>query len=192
MKKTHTVRLTAVLLAFLLFANLAIPVCASDRVPTEPTIESVTPRGEPWLALELTPTGYIFTDYYIPREYDVTFKDGTTTTARLPRENDLDPFFDGYYLGSVFDVDEDNELYVFIEFDQKTKQSTFEIGQVILEPREYEGRTVDFRVAHLISIEPCRTEIDDSSWIARLLYPIYSASQRIITFFAELRYKLSR
>ena len=33
--------------------------------------ESVTPIGEPWVALDLMPNGYIFTDYSIPREYDV-------------------------------------------------------------------------------------------------------------------------
>ena len=185
MKRTNALRLMSILLLLALFASFAIPVGASDRVATEPTIESVTPRGEPWLALELTPTGYIFTDYYIPREYDVTFKDGTTATARLPRKNYLDSFSDGFYIGSVFDVDEDNELYVFIEFDEETEQSTFEIGQVILEPGEYEGKPVMYRMPYLISKEPCRTEIDDSSWIARLLYPIYSAFQKFIALFAE-------
>ena len=77
MKKTCVIRLTAVMLILSLFANFAIPVFAAEEPAAGPiwqdvVIESVEPIGDaPFLALDLMPNGYIFTDYSIPREYDV-------------------------------------------------------------------------------------------------------------------------
>ena len=75
MKKTFAARLTAVLLTLTLCVSLTLPAFAAEQPIPEPTwqtvIESVTPIGEPWVALDLMPNGYIFTDYSIPREYDV-------------------------------------------------------------------------------------------------------------------------
>ncbi|MBQ5968697.1 MAG: hypothetical protein IJL52_01100 [Clostridia bacterium] len=195
MKKTCVIRLTAVMLILSLFANFAIPVFAAEEPAAGPiwqdvVIESVEPIGDaPFLALDLMPNGYIITDYSIPMEYVVTFKDGSTTTARIQRYVVYDMFRDGDHIGHCFDVpagDETITLYACIRFDEKTKQSVFEIGQVVFAFEEYEGETyiVDYDF-FLISREPCRTEIDDSSWIARLLYPIYSAFQKFIALFAE-------
>ena len=75
MKKTFAARLTAVLLMLTLCVSLTLPAFAAEQPIPEPTlqtvIESVTPIGEPWVTLDLMPNGYIFTDYSIPREYDV-------------------------------------------------------------------------------------------------------------------------
>lgn len=201
MKKTAVARLTAALLILSLLACVTIPAFAADETAVGPTwqnvIESVEPRGdEPFLTLDLMPNGYIFTDYSVPMEYVVTFKDGSTTTVRIPREEDLDLYRDGSYIGHYFDVpagDEIITLYACISFDEKTKQSVFEIGQVVFAAVEYEGETYVIPAAYFsISDEPCRTEIDDSSLLARLLYPVYSAFQRLLRFFYSLRFRLSR
>ena len=202
MKKTHMLRLTAVLLILLFLAGTAVPVCAAEEPAAGPiwedvVIESVEPIGdEPFLTLDLMPNGYIITDYSIPMEYVVTFKDGSTTTVRLQREVYYDIFRDGERIGHYFDVSAGDEtiiLYAYIKFDEKTKQSVFDIGQVVFAFEEYEGETyiVDYDY-FLISRGPCRTEIDDSSFLARLLYPVYSAFQRILQLYYSLRYRLSR
>ena len=196
MKKTPAVRLTAVFLVLLLFVSLLIPAFAAEQMP-DPTwqnvIESVTPVGEPWVTLDLMPNGYIFTDYSIPRDYDVTLKDGTTQRVRIPWEETMDLFADGAYIGHFFDVetaDETITLYALIYFDEENKQGFFELGQVVTAPVEYEGEVYYKYYYYRISVEPCRTEIDDSSVLARLLYPIYAAFQKIIWYFEELRYRL--
>ena len=197
MKKTPAARLTAVFLVLSLFAYLMIPALAAEPAMPEPTwqnvIESVTPVGEPWVTLDLMPNGYIFTDYSIPRDYDVTLRDGTTQRARIPWEEYLDLFEDGAYIGHFFDMetaDETITLYALIYFDEENRQGFFELGQVVFVPVEYEGELYDRAYYHMISIEPCRTEIDDSSFLARLLYPVYATFQKIIWYFEELRYRL--
>lgn len=201
MKKTTVVRLTAIVLILSLLACLTVPAFAADAPAAGPTwqnaIERVEPRGDaPFLTLDLMPNGYLFTDYSIPMEYVVTFKDGSATTVRIPREEDLDLYRDGYYIGHFFDVpagDETITLYSCISFDEKTKQSVFEIGQIVFAAVEYEGETYVIPAAYFpISDELCRTEIDDSSLLARLLYPVYSAFQRILRLYYSLRNKLSR
>ena len=197
MKKTFIVRLSAVLLVLTLFAGMMVPALAAEQTMPEPTwqnvIESVTPIGEPWVTLDLMPNGYIFTDYSIPQEYDVVLKDGTTQRVRIPRREVQELFYDGNYIGHFFDVETESEtitLYALIFFDEENKQSIFEIGQVVTAPVEYEGEQYDRNYYYRISVEPCRTEIDDSSFLARMLYPIYAAFQKIIWYFEELRYRL--
>ena len=196
MKKTISVFLAVVML----LAGAVIPVSADDQPISEPTwqnyIESVTPVGdEPYLKLELTPTGYIFTDYYVPMEYDITFKDGTTERVKIPRKVYYDIYFDGYYIGHCFDVDAGGEtltLFVCIDFDRDDETAVFEIGQMVTYHVEYEGEIYDYYYFHEISVEPCRTEKDDSSLIARILYPVYSVFEKIIWFFEDIGYKLSQ
>ena len=196
MKKT----ISGLLAVIMLFACAAIPASADNQPSPEPTwqnyIESVTPVGdEPYLKLELTPAGYIFTDYYIPMEYDIAFKDGTTQTVKVPRKVYYDIYFDGYYIGHSFDVGAGNEtltLYVCIEFDSDTKTAVFETGQIITVPTEYEGEIYDYYYYYKISGVPCRAEIDDSSFIARILYPFYAFFEKIVFFFQDLRYNLNR
>ncbi len=195
MKKT----LSLILAVILLFACTTVPVSADDLTAPDPTwqnyIESVTPVGdEPYVKLELTPAGYIFTDYYIPMEYDIAFKDGTTERVRVPRKVYYDLYFDGYYIGHCFDVEAGDEtltLFACIDFYEQTGPAEFELGQIINVPEEYEGETYYYSYYYDISVEPCRTEIDDSSFIARMLYPVYSFFEKIIEFFMEIRYKLS-
>ena len=57
-------------------------------------------------------------------------------------------------------------------------------------PVEYEGEVYYRNYYYRISVEPCRTEIDDSSFLARLLYPVYAAFQKIILYFEDLRDRL--
>ncbi len=195
--KTTAVRLTAVLLVVTLLAGLMIPAFAAEQAIPEPTwqnvIESVTPVGEPWVTLDLMPNGYIFTDYCIPQEYDVALKDGTTQRVRIPPREVQELFYDGNYIGRFFDVetaDETITLYALIFFDEENKQSIFEIGQVVTAPVEYEGELYYRNYYHRISVAPCRTEIDDSSFLARVLYPVYAAFQKIILYFEDLRDRL--
>lgn len=191
--KTTTKKLLSVLLCIIMAFGAAIPVFAEEQPKAEPTwqdtIESVTPVGdEPYVTLELTPTGYIFTDYAIPREYDVAFNDGTTERFRIPRKQKIDLFSDGYYIGELFDVEAGGEtvtLYVCISFDEKTKQSEFEIGQLVTVTVEHEGITYYYTHTYGISVESCRTEIDDSSFLARILYSVYSMFNRILRFFTK-------
>ena len=197
MKKTFAIRLTAVLLMLTLCVSLTLPAFAAEQPIPEPTwqnvIESITPIGEPWVTLDLMPNGYIFTDYSIPREYDVALKDGTTQRVRIPRREVQDLFKDGMYVGHFFDVETESEtitLYALIFFDEENKQSILEIGQVVTAPVEYEGEVYYRNYYYRISVEPCRTEIDDSSFLARLLYPVYAAFQKIILFFEDLRDRL--
>ena len=198
MKKTFAARLTAVLLMLTLCVSLTLPAFAAEQPIPEPTwqtvIESVTPIGEPWVTLDLMPNGYIFTDYSIPRDYDVTLKDGTTQRARIPLREVQDLFYDGYHIGNTFDVDTGSEtitLYAVIYFnDENRQEGIFEVGQVVYMPVEYEGGTYDQPYYYTIFSEPCRTEIDDSSFLARLLYPIYAAFQKVILYFEDLRERL--
>ena len=198
--KTTTKKLLSMLLCAIMAFGAVIPAFAAEQPEAEPTwqntIESVTPVGdEPYVTLELTPKGYIFTDYSIPREYDVAFKDGTSERVRIPRKEVMDLFYDGSYIGHFFDVDAGGEtitLYACIVFNEETKQSVFEIGQVLIAPVEYEGEIYDGYYYFLISNESCRTEIDDSSIIARILYPIFSVFDRILRFFSEIRYRMSK
>ena len=194
MKKTISVLLAIIML----FAGAVIPVSADDQPSPEPTwqdyIESVTPvSDEPYLKLELTPTGYIFTDCYIPMKYDITFKDGRTERVQIPRKVYYDLFFDGYYIGHLFDVDAGDEtltLYACIYFDRDNGTCFFELGQMITVPEEYEGETYDYYYFYKISAEQCRAEIDDSSFIARILYPVYAFFENIVLFFEDLIYNL--
>lgn len=198
MKKTFAARLTAVLLMLTLCVSLTLPAFAAEQPIPEPTwqtvIESVMPIGEPWVTLELMPNGYIFTDYCIPREYDVALKDGTTQRVRIPRREVQDLFSDGRHIGHYFDVETASEtitLYAVIYLnDEKRQQGVFEVGQVVYMPVEYEGKTYDKPYYYLIFSEPCRTEIDDSSFLARVLYPIYAAFQKVILYFEDLRDRL--
>ena len=198
MKKTFAAKLTAVLLAFVLLAGMTMPAFAAEQAMPEPTwqnvIESITPIGEPWVTLDLMPNGYIFTDYSIPRDYDVTLKDGTTQRVRIPRREVQDLFSDGRHIGHYFDVETANEtitLYAVIYLnDENRQQGVFEVGQVVFVPVAYEGKTYDKPYYYLLFSAPCRTEIDDSSFLARLLYPIYAAFQKIILFFEDLRDRL--
>ena len=198
--KKNTKKLLSLLLCAVLAFGAVLPAFAAEQTEVEPTwqdsIASVAPVGdEPWLMLELTPAGYIFTNYSIPGEYEVSFKDGSTARARIPQKQKRDLFYDGNYIGDRFDVDADGEaitLYACISFDEETKQSVFEIGQVVFAPVEYEGETYDAPWYFPISDQPCRTEIDDSSFLARILYPVFSFFQRILSFFTETRYKLSQ
>ena len=198
MKKTFAAKLTAVLLAFVLLAGMTMPAFAAEQAMPEPTwqnvIESITPIGEPWVTLDLMPNGYIFTDYSIPRDYDVALKDGTTQRVRIPRREVQDLFSDGRHIGHYFDVETANEtitLYAVIYLnDENRQQGVFEVGQVVFVPVEYEGKTYDKPYYYLIFSEPCRTEIDDSSFLARLLYPIYAAFQKVIRYFEDLRDRL--
>ena len=192
MKKLMSFLLAAVLL----LGCMVIPVFADDRQSPEPTwqnfIESVTPVGdEPYLKLELTPAGYIFTDYYIPTKYDITFKDGTSERVQILRKVYYDLYFDGYYIGHCFDVDAGGEtltLYVCIYFDNESRIALFETGQMLTVPEEYEGEMYDSYYFYKISAVPCKTEIDDSSFIARILYPVYSFFEKIYYFFTGIIY----
>lgn len=197
MKKAFAAGLTAVVLILSLLAALTLPAFAAEPAMPEPTwqnvIESITPLGEPWVTLDLMPNGYIFTDYSIPQEYDVVLKDGTTQRVRISRTEVQELFYDGNYIGHFFDVetaDETITLYALIFFDEENKQSIFEIGQVVTAPVEYEGELYYRNYYYRISVEPCRTEIDDSSFLARLLYPVYAAFQKIIWYFEDLRDRL--
>lgn len=197
MKKSMVPKLTAVLLVLVLLAGMTMPAFAAEQTIPEPTwqnvIESITPIGEPWVTLDLMPNGYIFTDYSIPREYDVKLKDGTTQRARIPRREVQELFSDGLYIGHYLDVetaDETITLYALIFFFEENKQSVFEIGQVVYVPVEYEGEMHERPYYHTISVAPCRTEIDDSSFLARLLYPVYAAFQKVILYFEDLRDRL--
>ena len=195
-KKTISVFLAVIML----FSVAAVPVFADDQQSPGPTwqnyIKSVTPVGdEPYVKLELTPTGYIFTDYCVPMQYDITFRNGTVKRVQVPRKVYYDIYYDGYYIGHFFDVDAGNEtltLYACIDFYQESKTGYFEIGQVLTVPEEYEGEIYDYSYYYNISLEPCRTEIDDSSVIARVLYPFYAVFEKIYYFFADIRYKLSQ
>lgn len=197
MKKTIFTGLTSVLLVLALCVGLMLPAFAAEQTMPEPTwqnvIESITPIGEPWVTLDLMPNGYIFTNYSIPREYDVALKDGTTQRVRIPRREVQDLFKDGMYVGHFFDVETGSEtitLYALIFFDEENKQSIFEIGQVVTAPVEYEGEVYYRNYYYRISVEPCRTEIDDSSFLARVLYPIYAAFQKVIRYYEDLRGRL--
>ena len=192
--------ISLIVAVIILFACAATPASADNQPSPEPTwqnyIDSVTPVGdEPYLKLELTPTGYIFTNYYIPMKYDVTFKDGTFERVQVPRKVYYDIFYDGYYIGHYFDVDASDEtltLFVCIDFDPDSGTAEFETGQVVTVPTEYEGEIYDYYYFYEISTEPCRVEIDDSSFIARLLSPVYSVFEKIILFFGDIMYKLSQ
>ena len=133
MRKSFAAKLTAILLILTLFAAVMIPAFAAEQTMPEPTwqnvIESITPIGEPWVTLDLMPNGYIFTDYSIPREYDVVLKVGTTQRVRIPRREVQELFYDGNYIGHFFDVETESEtitLYALIFFDEENKQSIFE------------------------------------------------------------------
>ena len=190
----------SLLLSVILVFGAALPALAAEETEAGPTwqetITSVTPVGDdPWLMLELTPAGYIFTNYSIPMEYEVAFKDGTTQSVRIPRKQKIDLFQDGQYIGELFVVDTDSgvvTLYARIVFDEKTTQSVYEIGQFVFVPVEYEGETYFVPKYFPISDQPCRTEIDDSSFLARMLYPVFAFFQRILSFFSDLTYQLSQ
>ena len=57
-------------------------------------------------------------------------------------------------------------------------------------PEEYEGEEYDTYYYFTISVNPCKAVIDDSSFIARILYPFFSVFEKIRDFFEEIMYKL--
>ena len=206
MKKTWTSKLIALVLILSLLAAAPIPVCADEEpedafAPTwQNIIESVAPVGDPpSVKLKLTPTGYVFADCSIPRVYDVTFKDGSTT--RIHISSQPDNYENGWWYGNLFDVsfgDETITLYADVCLDHWEDQRCFflfEIGQSILIPESDWADEVGVNPGtyHAISGELFEAEVDDSaSFSVRFMYFFYSIFERIQTFFYRLRYRITQ
>lgn len=191
--KTNVKKLLAIFLCAVMAFGAVLPAFAADAPEIKPTwqdtVESVTPVGkEPYAGLKLTPKQYVFTDWDVPTEYDITMKDGSvrrvTVDVNDPYSRD---YVEGMFAGYRFSVDAGDgtlTFYAAVRFDRDTKQCAFEIGQWVPEPMlETEGPYGIVCTAAPISSEPCEFEIDEGSFIVRILYRLYTVWQKVENWF---------
>ena len=193
--KTKGNPLLSFLLCAVLLCGALFPAHAADRPAAEPTwqtyIESVAPKGNaPYAKLKLTPKQYVFTDWRVPTEYDVTMKDGAvrrvTVNAEDPHSRE---YAEGAFAGYRFSVDAGDEtltFYAVIRFDRDTEQCAFEIGQWV--PDSSQGTESPSGVVYIaapISSEPCKTEIDPGGIPVRVLYLFTLFFEKIQRFFLK-------
>lgn len=78
-------------------------------------------------------------------------------------------------------------LYAAVRLRPGTKQGMFVIGQhIVVDLTDDDGKPFKGYVNYAISVEECKTEIDESSFIVRVLYSVYSLFQKIRNMFAGL------
>ena len=186
-------KIISLLLCGVLLLCAVIPAFAWEWPEIEPDwdnyVESVTPVGdEPYMKIKLTPKGYVFEDHYLPPRYDVVFKDGSSQSYTISDRST--EYVEGYYYASYFDVDTADgpiTLYAAVQLRPGTKQGLFVIGQHIeVDLTDDDGKPFKGYVNYAITAEECRTEIDEGSFIVRVLYSVYSLFQKIRNMFAGL------
>ena len=196
-----TKKLLSLLLCGVLLLCSVFPVFArteivwEEAVPTwQNYIETITPVGEtPYMKLKMTPKGYVFTDCYIPLQYDVAFKDGTTETFRISSQPDV--YYDadvGYGDVSYYNYftvgTDDEELYMVVglDYDESKKQGLFFIEQIVEVDITVNGTPATGWTSGPILTEICETETDDGNYLTRLLYAFYSLFWETRIFFGTL------
>ena len=191
--KNQTRMLLSVLLCAVMAIGAVLPAFADELPPVEPTwqntIESVTPVGsEPYVKLKLTPEGYMITECQLPRQYNVVFKDGTSTSVQIASEPSH--FAPLHMYENYVDVETPDgtvTLYARVTLSPAGgKEAKFSVGQFILQGTlGDDGVPVAGSSTHAFPIyeEACRTETDEGTVLVRILYFFYSIYLKIQSFF---------
>ena len=190
--------LTASLLCFVLLSGALIPAGAWEwpevTAVWQDYIETVTPVGDaPYVKMQLTYTGYVFTDWSVPAAYDIVMKDGSTQRCTIADKPDL--FADGYVIGYFFDADAGDRtitLCAMIEPASRNAETcVFEVGEYITTPAQGDDGPLEVYSFAPITTEPCDTEVDGGNVPTRIVFWFYNAWQTIRRFVTELYLKLS-
>lgn len=189
-----TQKLLSLLLCGVLLIFAFTPAFAAGQPKPDPTwqntIESVTPVGDkPFVKLKLSPEGYRITECRLPKQYDVVFKDGTSTSVKIPDEPSH--FAPLQIYETCFDVETPDgtvTLYAAVTFSSETKEAYFSVGQYMLDGTLGEdglpaaGSSVyEFRITG----ETCESEIDEGSFIVRILHFFYKIYLKVQSWFVR-------
>lgn len=182
--KTKLRKLLSLLLCAVLLTGAAFPAFAVGQSEVRPTwqttIASVTPVGDgPAVKIKLSYDGYRITACSLPPQYEITFKDGTKTTARIP--DTPSHFAPGAIYENFFDVETPEgriTLYAAVAFTgPDTAETVFSVGQYILDGTLGDdglpaagSRVYEFTIAE----EPCEPEIEKANLFVRFVYFFYS------------------
>ena len=196
MKKTIQPALS-LLLCMVIILSALFPASAADEQQNEPEsdwqtdIVSMTHEGEePFMKLRLTPKGYVFTDCYIPRHYEITFNDGDVVSVTISSQPDAyydadvvygDPVFINWFTCSH--GEETIKLGAYVYYNERIKQGIFEIVQIVDGPDDAPDRVGYYTIIQ----EPCEVEIEEGNVLTRILYRFYALSWEIRIFFSRLR-----
>ena len=188
MKRTNK-KLISLLLCVVMAFGAAIPVFAEEQPKTEPTwqntIASVTPVGDaPYVKVKLSAEGYKIEECKLPQQYDVVFKDGTSTSVQISTEpSHFAPFV---VYENFFDVETPDgtvTLYAGVRVTQHdAKEAYFSVGQYVLDGSLGEdGEPVAGSMVYEFPIvtETFDAEVDEGNIITRVLYFFYSVYQKI-------------
>ncbi len=192
--KTTQGKLLSLLLCAVMAFGAAIPAFAAGQaevVPTwQNTIASVTPVGDgPQVKIKLTAEGYKITECRLPQRYDVVFKNGSSAVGQISTEPSH--FAPLQVYENFFDVETPDgtiTLYAKVMFPGVgAKELNFSVGQYILDGSLGDdglpvagSRVYEFPIIE----EPCEPEIDEGSFITRILYFFYSAYLKIENWIA--------
>ncbi len=188
-----TKKLLSLLLCAVMAFGAVVPAFAAEQARVEPTwqntIESVTPVGDaPSVKIRLTPEGYVIDTCRLPQQYDVVFKNGTSVSAQITGEPS---HFAPLVYENFFDVETPEgtvTLYARVMFPGVgTKEINFSVGQYVLQGSlDSDGVPVAGSSVYEFPIieEPCEPEIDEGSFIVRILYFFYSIYQKIANWFS--------
>lgn len=177
-------RLFSVLLCFVLLTGAVSPAFAADLPEVEPTwqntIKSVTPVGDgPDVKIKLTYEGYKITECRLPSQYDIVFKDGAKTSARISEEPSH--FAPGNIYENFFDVETpDGTVTLFsrvIFAGSDVTEMYFSVGQYILQGAlGDDGVPVAGSSVYEFPIfeEACEPEVDDANFFVRIVHFFYS------------------
>lgn len=191
--KTNTKRLLSLLLCAIMAFGAAITASAEGSPDVEPTwqhaVESVTPVGdEPFVKLKLSPSGYKIVECRIPMQYDVVFKNGTSTSVKLSGEPTH--FIPLYSYEYYFDVETPGgtiSMYAGVRFYSDVKEAYFSFGQLVFVQGSLgdDGVPVDGSSWAAIPIEEekCESELDEGNFVVRILYFFYSVYLKIQRWF---------
>lgn len=182
--KTKLQKLISLLLCAVLLSGAALPVFAAGQNEIEPTwqntIASVTPVGDgPEVKSMLWYDGYKITQCKLPPQYEIVFKDGTKTTARIP--DTPSHFAPGMVYENFFDVETPEgtlTLYAAVMFaGVDTTETVFSVGQYILDGSLGDdglpvagSRVCEFPIFE----ESCEPEVDKGNLFVRFVHFFYS------------------
>ena len=187
--KTKTKKLLSILLCVIMAFGAAIPAFAAAQPKVEPTwqntIESVTPVGDgPYAKIKLTAEGYKIEECRLPQQYDVIFKDGTSTSVQIASEPSH--FAPLVVYENFFDVETPEgtiTLYAGVNVTQHdAKEAYFSVGQYVLDGSlGDDGEPVAGSMVYEFPIltETFEAEVDEGNLFTRILHFFYSLYQKI-------------
>ncbi len=189
-----TKKLLSLLLCGVLPLFVFLPAFAAGQPKPEPTwqntIESVTPVGDkPFVKLKLSAEGYKITECRLPKQYDVVFKDGTSTSVQITDEPSH--FVPLQTCETYFDVETPDgtvTLYAAVTFNSETKEAYFSVGQYMLDGTLGEdGLPVAGSGVYEFQItgDKCESEFDDANFFVRILYFFYKIYLKVQSWFVR-------